>query len=104
MVAGRVAVFADGEGLTIRWTPRVRLFGDSWDGEPAAVDPMRFRLRVLDGGVLVRTMEVEGPSASYDAADLAVDFPEGVTGAARIAVAQWGECFGWGVEAEIGLI
>ncbi|WP_236547502.1 glycoside hydrolase TIM-barrel-like domain-containing protein [Brevundimonas sp. G8] len=99
-----LAVAADEDGLTIRWTPRVRLFGDGWDGEPAAVDPMRFRLRVLDGGVLVRTMELEGSSASYDAADLAVDFPEGVKAGARIAVAQWGEGFGWGVEAEIGLI
>jgi len=99
-----LAVFADGEGLTIRWTPRVRMFGDGWDGEPAAMDPMRFRLRVLDGAALVRTMEVEGLSASYDAEDMAVNFPDGVTAAARIAVAQWGEGFGWGVEAEIGLI
>ena len=99
-----LAVAAGADGLTIRWTPRVRLFGDGWDGEPAAVDPMRFRLRVLDGGVGVRTMEVEGLSAFYPAAALAADFPEGVTATARIAVAQWGEGFGWGVEAEIGLI
>jgi hypothetical protein len=49
-------------------------------------------------------MEVEGLSASYSAADLAADFPGGVTPTARIAVAQWGEGFGWGeaeVEAEI---
>lgn len=103
-----LAIVAEEDGLTIRWTPRVRLFGDGWDGEPAAVDPMRFRLRVLDCGVGVRTMEVEGMSASYAAADLVVDFPEGVTAGARIAVAQWGEGFGWGpeaeVQAEIGLI
>ncbi|MEN5362621.1 baseplate multidomain protein megatron [Brevundimonas intermedia] len=99
-----LAVAADGDGLTVRWTPRVRLFGDGWDGDPAAVDPVRFRVRVLDGGVVVRTMEVEGLSAFYPAAALAVDFPDGVTATARIAVAQWGEGFGWGVEAEIGLI
>ena len=99
-----LAVAADGDGLTIRWTPRVRLFGDGWDGEPAAVDPIRFRVRVLDGGVGVRTMEVESLSAFYPAAALAADFPDGVTPTARIAVAQWGEGFGWGIEAEIGLI
>lgn len=103
-----LAVAADGDGLTIRWTPRVRLFGDGWDGEPVAVDPMRFRVRVLDGGVGVRTMEVEGLSAFYPAAALAADFPDGVTATVRIAVAQWGEGFGWGpeaeVEAEIGLV
>lgn len=89
------------EGLKIGWTPRVRLFGDSWDGEPTTVDPMRFRLRVRDGDVVVRTMEVEGVSGFYPAADLAADFPEGATAMARIAVAQWGEGFGWGSEAEV---
>ncbi|WP_313007846.1 hypothetical protein [Brevundimonas vesicularis] len=50
---------------------------------------------------MARTMEVEGLSASYSAADMAADFPEGVTATARIAVAQWGEGFGWGSEAEV---
>ena len=89
------------EGLAIRWMPRVRLFGDSWDGEPTTVDPMRFRLRVVDHDVVVRTMEVEGLSASYSAADLAADFPQGMISTARIGVAQWGEGFGWGPEAEV---
>lgn len=46
-------------------------------------------------------MEVEGTSASYTAGDLAADFPDGATSTARIAVAQWGEGFGWGSEAEV---
>lgn len=79
----------------------MRLFGDSWDGEPTAIDPMRFRLRVFDHDVVVRTMEVEGLSASCSATDLAADLPEGVTATVRIAVAQWGEGFGWGPEAEV---
>ncbi len=96
-----LTVETSAEGLAIRWTPRVRLFGDGWDGEPTIVDPMRFRLRVRDGDVVVRTMEVEGVSAFYAAADLASDFPDGVTALARIAVAQYGEGFGWGSEAEV---
>ncbi|SDQ43874.1 TIGR02217 family protein [Brevundimonas sp. 374] len=96
-----LTVETSAEGLTIRWTPRVRLFGDSWDGEATAVDPMRFRLRVFDHDVVVRTMAVEGLSAFYSAADLATDYPEGATSTARIAVAQWGEWFGWGPEAEL---
>jgi hypothetical protein len=96
-----LTVETSAEGLRIGWTPRVRLFGDSWDGEPTTVDPMRFRLRVRDGDVVVRTMEVEGVSGFYAAADLAADFPEGATSMARIAVAQWGEGFGWGSEAEV---
>jgi len=49
-------------------------------------------------------MEVEGMTVLYSAAERAADFPGGVTPTARIGVAQWGEGFGWGVEAEIGLI
>ena len=87
----------------MRWTPRVRLYGDPWDVGPAAVDPLRFRLRVLDGDAVRRTMTVEGEEAVYAAADLAADFPSGPGAAARIAVSQWGEGWGWGVEAEIAL-
>lgn len=56
---------------------------------------------MFDHDLLARTMEVEGLSASYSAADMAADLPEGVTSTARIAVAQWGEGFGWGPEAEV---
>jgi hypothetical protein len=89
--------------LTVRWTPRVRLYGDSWDGEPTPVEPMRFRIQVVDGGTVIRSMEAEETLLVYSAADLASDFPAGAPASARILVAQWGEGFGWGVEAEIRL-
>ncbi|MEC8457263.1 MAG: hypothetical protein VXZ43_10165, partial [Pseudomonadota bacterium] len=98
-----LTVRVSAEGRRISWTPRVRLYGDGWDGEPTPVDPMRFRLRVTHRGAVVRTMEVETTTALYAAADAAVDFPGGPPPTARIAVAQWGEGFGWGAEAEIGL-
>lgn len=98
-----VTVEATTAGRIVRWTPRVRLYGDPWDGEPAAVDPLRFRLRVLDGDAVRRTMTVEGEEALYAAADLAADFADGPDGSARIAVSQWGERWGWGAEAEIAL-
>ncbi len=98
-----LAIAAGGGGLTVRWTPRVRLYGDSWDGEPTPVEPMRFRIRVVDGEAVMRTMEAEETMFAYSAADLASDFPAGAPASARIAVAQWGEGFGWGVEAEIRL-
>lgn len=90
-------------GRIVRWTPRVRLYGDGWDGEPATVDPLRFRVRVLDGDLVVRTFEVEGSRLTYPLAAFAADFPQGPGSEARIAVAQWGEGFGWGVEASVGL-
>jgi len=92
------------EGVTLRWTPRVRLYGDGWDGEPEAVDPPRFRLRVMDGETVVRTFQVEGATATYASVDLVADFPAGPTATARVVVAQWGEAFGWGSEAEIALV
>jgi hypothetical protein len=100
-----LAVEGGSDGLTVRWTPRVRLYGDGLDGEPTAVDPLRFRVRVIGhDGTVVRALEVEGTTILYSAADLAADFPGGVAPTARIGVAQWGEGFGWGVEAEIGLV
>lgn len=76
----------------------------AWDGEPEAVDPPRFRLRVMDGETVVRTFQVEGATATYASVDLAADFPAGPTATARVVVAQWGEAFGWGSEAEIALV
>ncbi|NBB64079.1 hypothetical protein GVN18_32965, partial [Pseudomonas sp. ODNR1LW] len=92
------------EGARMRWTPRVRLYGDNWDGEPTMIDAARFRLRVMDAGSEVRSWEVEGAAALYAAADLAEDFPGGAPPRAWLGVAQWGEGYGWGAEAKIALV
>jgi hypothetical protein len=98
-----LAVQAVPEGLALNWTPRVRVGGDRWDLEPVEMDPRRFRLRVLDGAVERRVMEVEGLSAVYLAAAIAEDFPGGFGSAARVAVAQYGNDWGWGEEAIVPL-
>lgn len=95
----RVRPRPDG-GLDLSWIPRSRIDGDRWDGEPSAADPSRFRVRVLDGETVLRTWEVDTPSAVYAAADRAADFPEGGGPDVAIRVSQWGEGYGWGVEAE----
>lgn len=97
-------VRAEGAGLRIGWTPRVRSGGDRWDGEPVEVDPRRFRLRALDGTVERRVWQVEGVEALYPADWLATDFPAGPGATARVAVAQWGEGYGWGAEALVSLL
>ncbi len=61
-------------------------------------DPSRYRVRILSAGEQVRAFEVNGEAATYSASDLAADFPGGLSGA-EVAVAQWGEAYGWGVEA-----
>lgn len=89
-------------GLDLTWVARSRLDGDRWDGEPAASDPSRFRIRLLDTGAAVRTFTIDVAFAGLSAASLAEDFPDGLT-EAEAAVAQWGEGYGWGVEARVSL-
>lgn len=64
--------------------------------EPAEVDPRRFRGRVLDDGMDKRVWAVEGVEAVYTATQLAADFAGGLGEGARVAVAQWGDGYGWG--------
>lgn len=97
----RVRPREDG-GLDLSWIGRVRLDGDRWDG-PDGEAPGRFRVRITDGGTTLRTLEVEGGSAIYAAPDRAADFPGGPGADAAIRVAQWGEGYGWGVEATAAL-
>ncbi len=97
-----LTVTAEDSGLRLNWIARTRRDGDRWDGETQANDPLRFRVRVLDGESVVRTFEVEAETAVYGAADLAADFP-GLGEGARVAVSQWSPVFGWGVEAAADL-
>jgi hypothetical protein len=90
-------------GLELSWVARSRIDGDRWEGAPSAADPPRFRVRVLNGETVLRSWEVEGPSAVYAAAERAADFPHGVAPGAAIRVAQWGDGYGWGVEARLTL-
>ena len=93
---------ADG-GIDLTWIPRSRLDGDRWEGPVRPADPPRYRVRVLSAGEQVRSLEVEGETATYEAGDILADFPESLIGA-EAAVAQWGEAYGWGVEARTPLV
>ncbi len=90
-------------GFRVGWMPRVRVNGDGWDLEPEEVDGRRFRVRVLDGAVERRVVEVEGVAWAYEVAEMAADFPGGVGEGVRVAVAHWSAGYGWGAEAEVSL-
>lgn len=90
-------------GLTIGWIPRVRLYGDRWDGELVPVDAAQFRLRVLEAGIERRVIETVGTETAYPAAAMAEDFPAGPGAGATMAVCQWNPDFGWGTEALISI-
>lgn len=98
-----LAVVPDAGGRQVRWRARSRIDGDRWDGEAAGADPLRFQLRVLQGEAVRREVVVEGEGWTYAAGDLATDFPGGIGEDAVIAVAQWGEGYGWGDEARARL-
>ena len=90
-------------GLALSWTARARVHGDVWHGDLAASDPLRFRVRILDGEVERRIFEVAGCDTVYIQADLAGDFPSGPGEGARIEVTQHGDRFGWGAAACVGI-
>lgn len=92
-------VEAEEGGLKLSWLPRVRTGGNRGDIEPREVDPRRFRVRILDGAVERRVFEVAELSTLYRREDLAADFPGGPGEGAILAVAQYGEDWGWGREA-----
>lgn len=93
-----------GEMRRISWIARNRMGGDVWEGEAAASDPMRFRLRVRDSVAVLRVFEVEATEAVYGAADLAADFPGGIGEDAWVDVAQADSRMGWGRNATIRLV
>lgn len=95
----RIMARADG-GRDVSWVARSRIDGDRWDGDTAPSDPLRFRIRVVDGSTTVRSWEVSGTTGHYPATDLASDFPDGVDGVdgAAIGVSQWSDGYGWGAE------
>jgi hypothetical protein len=90
-------------GLRIGWIPRVRQYGDGWDGDPVPVDADRFRVRLLDAGGERRVIETEATAVVHSAGALAEDFPGGPGGGAAVAVCQWNPAFGWGEEAVVSI-
>ena len=89
--------------IDVGWVPRSRLWGDSWDGEDRASDPLRFRVRLADGDAVRREIEVTDLQVFWSAEQIAADFPDGVDGHVTVSVAQWGDGYGWGQEASLKL-
>lgn len=92
------------DGVAVSWVPRATDHDMAWDLEPVERHPRRFRVRVLDGDVERRAVEVQGLDWLYPAAMVADDFPDGPGTSARLVVAQWGEAWGWGSQAAVPLV
>ncbi len=62
--------------LTITWTRRTRIGGDAWSAAdvPLVEESERYEVDILDGSTVKRTIATTSPSATYSAADQAIDF------------------------------
>jgi hypothetical protein len=87
---------------TYGWVRRTRIGGDSWEFEEVPLGEAfeRYRVRVLQGGAVVREAEVAGPEWVYAAGAIAAD---GLSGAAEISVAQISDIYGAGAARRLGV-
>ena len=77
------------------WIRRTRIDGDSWASEevPLGEASERYRVRVVQGGTILREVNLSQPSWTYSAAAQASD---GVVPGFTVDVAQVSETFGPG--------
>ncbi|WP_282025914.1 baseplate multidomain protein megatron [Limimaricola cinnabarinus] len=95
-----LAARAAGGDLEITWIRRARRGGDGWEGRevPLGEEREAYLLRILDGGVVLREVEVETPAFVYTAA---AQMADGAAGDLVVQVAQISDAFGPGPFAAI---
>ena len=91
-----------GGDVAASWIRRTRIDGDGWDGGdvPLGEEREAYRVRVTDGGTVLREVEVTSTGWTYTAAQQAADAPGA---AAEIAVAQISARYGAGPEIVMAL-
>ncbi len=84
----------------VSWVRRDRLGGDVWDGEvPLSEAREVYRLRVLNGAVVVREVELDSPAFTYTAAQRAADLAAASAASLSVEVAQGSAMAGWGASS-----
>ena len=100
LTPAHLRVKVSGGDRLVSWIRRTRLGGDAWDGEvPLGEAVEAWRLRVLNGAVVVREVQLATPGYLHTAALRAVDLAAGAAGVLSIEVAQGSAVAGWGVAA-----
>jgi hypothetical protein len=95
-----------GDGtLRFSWIRRARIGGDPWlAGEvPLGETSERYRLDILSGTDVVRSLTVSAPTVDYAAADQATDFPSGLPSPLTVEVRQGSDAYGWGAPLRRGV-
>jgi hypothetical protein len=89
----------DGAGdIQLRWTRRTRIGGDGWDGGdvPLSEAAETYRVEILDGATVKRTVTAAAPQAVYTAAQQIADFGSASFSPLDLRVAQVSDVFGAG--------
>ncbi|MEM8790809.1 MAG: glycoside hydrolase/phage tail family protein [Pseudomonadota bacterium] len=97
----RLSVDGDlGGDIAVSWIRQTRIGGDSWEQfeVPLGEDEEVYRVRVLQGGSVLREEKSATPGFLYTQAMQAAD---GVASGAEIAVSQFSNTFGFGPERRI---
>ena len=100
LAPAHLRVRVSGGDRLVSWIRRDRLGGDVWEGEvPLSEAAETWRLRVLNGAVVVREAELTAPAFVHTAAMRIADLAAGSAGALTVEVAQGSASLGWGVIA-----
>ncbi|WP_334174992.1 glycoside hydrolase/phage tail family protein [Pseudoxanthobacter sp.] len=91
----------EGGDIALSWVRRTRSGGDDWGAGDVALgeESEAYRVDILNGGLVVRSLEVSAPAALYSAAAQAADFG-GLPDALTFTVAQIGTGYGPGSPAK----
>ncbi len=86
-----------GGDILFSWIRRARLAGDALDGEPPLSEEREaYRLEILDGGAVVRTVPTDAPAWVWTPVMQATDFPAGAPPRVTVRVAQLSAVWGPG--------
>ncbi|MCO5129838.1 MAG: glycoside hydrolase/phage tail family protein [Xanthobacteraceae bacterium] len=98
-----VKAVRNGDGIHLAWIRRSRIDGDSWAAEPPLGEEAEaYRVEILSGTSVVRTISCAAPAALYASADELSDF--GAPQASlRVRVAQLSGAVGAGFPSELTL-
>lgn len=78
-----------GPDITFSWVRRARLDADSWVGDVPLDEPQeQYIFGIYDGANIVRSLTAGTSSVTYEAADIAADFPGGLPYPLQVAVSQ----------------
>ncbi len=96
----RSARLSDG-GVRVSWVRRTRRGGDAWNSAetPLGEESEAYRVEILAGGAVARTVETQQPSYTYAGADLTADLGASATHF-TVRVAQLSATYGAGASAE----